>query len=116
MTVEFDIFDALKGLVGNRVYPDVGPADVLKPYATYQQVGGIPLNFVENAVPSKSHGRFQVNVWSTSRAECASLSRQAAAALITGLLAEKMSEPIAMYEEDTKLYGSMQDFGIWYDN
>jgi hypothetical protein len=116
MTVEADIFNRLKALVSNRVYPDVAPEGALKPYITYQQVGGEGVNFMENAVPSKKNGRFQFNVWATTRAEAASLSRQVEDSLVTSpvLLATVMGAPVATYEEDTKLYGTRQDFGIWF--
>lgn len=116
MTVEADIFNRLKTLVSNRVYPDVAPVGAAKPYITYQQVGGEGVNFMENAVPSKKNGRFQFNAWATTRAEAASLSRQVEDSLVTSpvLLATVMGAPVAIYEEDTKLYGTRQDFGIWF--
>lgn len=115
MTTETLLVDALKTLVANRVYPDVGPVGVLKPYITYQQVGGQPVNFLESTTPSKSNGRFQINVWADTRAAAALLAKQVTAALrgTAALQTTVLGEPVATYEEDTKLRGTRQDFSFW---
>ena len=40
MTIETAIYDALKGLVGNRVFPDFAPLGTVRPFITYEQAGG----------------------------------------------------------------------------
>jgi hypothetical protein len=116
MTVEADIFNALKGLVTNRVYPDVAPSGAAKPYITYQQVGGVPVNFLESAVVGKRNGRFQFNVWADTRLAAATLSRQVEDALVTSaaLHGFVLSAPVADYQEDLLLYGTRQDISIWF--
>lgn len=116
MTVEADLFAAIKSLTANRVYPDVAPVDAAKPYITYQQVGGEAVNFMESAAPGKRNGRFQINCWAETRVAAMSLARQAEDALIesTTLRAYVLGAPVAIYEEDTKLYGTRQDFSIWF--
>lgn len=115
MTAESLLFDALKGLVSDRVYPDIAPAKVTKPYITYQQVGGAAVNFVSGETPSKSNGRYQVNVWSTSRTATALLAKQIEQALrsASALQTTVLGAPVADYEPDTQLYGSRQDFSFW---
>jgi hypothetical protein len=117
MTVEADLFSALKGLVSNRVYPDVAPSGAVAPYITYQSVGGAGVNFLESAVPSKENGRFQINCWADTRAAASALSKLARNALVTSdvLRATAMGGPISNYDEDTLLYGTMRDFSIWFD-
>jgi hypothetical protein len=116
MTVEADIFTALKGLVGNRAYPDIAPANAAKPYITYQQVGGAAVNLLANAPAGKRNGRFQVNVWASTRAEASNLARQVEDALVAddALKAFVVGAPISIYEEEVLLYGTHQDFSIWY--
>lgn len=115
MSVESDIFAVLCALVANRVYPDVAPEGVAKPYFTYQQVGGPPINFL-NGIPDKRSGRFQINVWSATRSQAMTLIRQAedALRLSSALNASTQGGAVALYEEDTKLYGARQDFGITF--
>jgi hypothetical protein len=117
MSVEADIFTALKGLVANRVYPDVAPDAVLRPFIVYQQVGGTAVNFVEPAVPGKKNGRFQVSVWADTRSAAATLARQVEDTLrvVPDLQTTVLGAPMAVYEEDTKLRGSMQDFSFWFN-
>lgn len=117
MTVEAALFAALRGLVGDRAYPDVAPAGVGMPYIVYQQVGGRSFSFLERAVLSKKNGRFQVVVWSKTRAEAAAIGLQIESALIvnTAFQASPLGAPIADFDEDTELRGSRQDFEIWSD-
>jgi len=117
MTVEADIYNSVKSLVGNRVYPDVAPAGAQLPYITYQQVGGDAVSFLERAMPSKKHGEFQINVWCATRLEAASLILQieAAIALSTAFQAEAKMAPIAGYSEEANVYGYFQHFSIWSD-
>jgi hypothetical protein len=76
LSLESDLFDALKGLVGNRVYPDIAPQAVARPYIVYQQVGGRGVNFVDPTVPSKKNARIQVAAWADTRAAASALGRQ----------------------------------------
>lgn len=117
MSVESLIFDTLTGFVSGRVYPDIAPQGVTAlPRITYQQVGGQGLNFVEAAPVGKKNGRFQVNVWGGTRLQVAALARQVEDALRaeSRLYTTVLAAPIATYEPDTKLYGSMQDFSFWW--
>ena len=116
MSVESLIFDTLKGLVASCVYPDVAPALSAKPYVTYQQVGGVPVNFLDPTVPGKKRSRFQINVWGDTRSEVSALAGQVEDALraVVALQTAIEGAPIATYEPDTKLRGSMQDFSFLY--
>jgi hypothetical protein len=123
MTVETDIFNALKDLVptnddGRRgVWPDIAPAGVKRPYITYQQIGGQAVSFVERAVCSKKNGRFQINCWADTRAAATDMALQIEAALVmaTSMQATPIGAISAVYEEDTRFYGTRQDFSIWSD-
>lgn len=117
MSLESDIFDALKALVSNRCYPDVAPAGAAKPYIAWQQVGGTATNFLEGTMPSLRNARIQVACWATTRTAAADLARAAEAALVTSttLRAYVLGAMTADHEEDTQLYGTRQDFSIAYD-
>lgn len=117
MSVESKLFALLKALVDNRVYPDISPAGTDKPYITYQQVGGAAFSFTEGILPGIKNGRFQVNVWGVSRAAVSALALQAEQAIVESMTiqAQPLGAPSAIYEPDTKLYGSRQDFTVWSD-
>lgn len=115
MTVESDIYTALKVLVSNRCFPDVAPISTVRPYITYTQIGGEAIGYMENTVPDGKHGRFQVNVWADTRASASSTMLAVEAALIqaTAFSARPVSAPSSDYDHDMNLYGSMQDFSVF---
>ncbi|MFM0326086.1 DUF3168 domain-containing protein [Caballeronia glebae] len=113
-SAEAIVYGALRGLVGDRCYPDVAPAGALRPYVTYQAVGGRSPNYLSNTVDLQN-ARMQVNVWADSRSVANSIMQSAIAAL-TGpaIKATTIGAPVSTYEADTKLYGSREDFSIWF--
>jgi hypothetical protein len=117
MTVESDIFDGLKGLVSNRCFPDFAPVSTQRPYITYIQIGGEAVSFIENTVPSKKNGMFQVNVWAESRAQATqvALAIEAVMVISTAFQARPLSAVIADFDPDIPVYGTRQDFSIWSD-
>ena len=115
MTVEADIFTALKGLVGNRCFPDFAPLSTVRPYITYVQIGGEALSYIEDTLPNGKYGRFQVNVWADTRASASSVMLLVEAALIqaAAFQARPLSAPSSTYDHDSIVYGSMQDFNVF---
>jgi hypothetical protein len=115
MTVQTDIVAALTSLVAGRIYPNVGKQGGAKPYITYQQVGGVPVNFLAG-IPDKRNGRFQFNAWADTDAAAATLIRQVedAVRLSTTLRATTEGGAVGGYEPETKLHGYRQDFSIWF--
>lgn len=118
-SAESTVFAAIKALVPNgdgtfRVYPDVAPAVVLHPYITYQAAGGQSPNYLSNTVDLQN-ARMQLNVWADSRSAATALMQSVISAL-TGqaVKATTIGAPVSSYEPDTKLYGSRQDFSIWF--
>lgn len=119
MSVETQIYTALKNLVSNRVYRDIAPPEVTTlPRITFQQVGGDAINFLSGDRPSKKWARVQVNVWGSRRDDVMALARQVEDTLrgTVALGTTVMGAPIAVYENDTRLYGSHQDFSFSYDD
>lgn len=115
MSLEGDLRTLLADLVDGHLYPDTPPDVPVFPYITYQQVGGTPLWFKEKAKPSHKHARLQINVWSRTRVEANRLARQIEDRFMTGAVnSEPYGGAVALYEEKLKLFGTRQDFGVWY--
>lgn len=113
-TVESIVDAALVALAGGRVYPDVAPAGAPTPYIVYQSVGGVDETTFDGT-DTLQNSRMQVAVWSATRAEAASIIKQVRAALTAEPVAGvPIGAPVSVYEDGTKLYGSRQDFSIWY--
>lgn len=115
MSLESQLYDALKGLVANRVFPDVAP-DAALPYITYQQVGGEAINFTDGTMPDRSNARVQINVWAATRLEASQIGAavESAVRAAAALQPTVLSARVALYDADTKSRGTMQDFSLWY--
>lgn len=114
MTVEADIRTALVA-VCPRVFPDFAPVSTMRPYITYQQVGGQALNYLEATAPNLKHGDFQINVWADTRASAASVALQVEAAMraATAFSARPASAPVSDFDAEIPVYGSRQDFSVF---
>lgn len=111
---EQTLFTTLSPLVSGRVYPDLAEFTTEKPYITYQQVGGRPINYIE-AIPSdKKHVRLQINVWATTRLEAMMLIRNIEDTLVQSMQATVESAPVAEYEPAIQLRGARQDFSFMF--
>ncbi|MFM2465150.1 DUF3168 domain-containing protein [Paraburkholderia sp. RL17-368-BIF-A] len=108
------VYAALKALAGGRVYPSVAPAGVARPYIVYQGVGGQDETTFDGS-DSLQNRRVQVVAWSTTADEADLINKQVRAALSgEPVLGVPIGAPVDDYEDDTKLYGTRQDFSIWY--
>lgn len=119
MSVEAQIYASLKSLVDNRVFRDV--ASQTNPALNrivFQQVGGESVNFLEGGRPSKKNARFQITCWGSRRDDVMALSRRVEDTLrtVTALSPTVLGAAIAVYDEETKSYGAIQDFSLWYDD
>jgi Protein of unknown function (DUF3168) len=115
MSIESTVYATLQGLVAGRVYPDVAPENTVRPYCTYQAVGGTAINFMDQAQPGRVNARVQVNVWADTRGQASVLARQAEDALrgVAALQTTVLGAPVSIYETDTRLRGTQQDFSFW---
>lgn len=111
---ELIVATALANIIPGRVYPDIAPANAVRPYITYQQAGGQSPNIMNGGIGIQN-SRMQVNVWAESRAAAGPIMQNIIAALSTDAVkASTIGAPVSIYEPDTKLYGSRSDFSIWY--
>lgn len=109
------ILQAALETLSARVFPDIAPEGTQRPYITWQAIGGKPVNFIDPTVPSKKNARVQVNVWADTRLEAATIAEQIEDTLrgIAALHTTVLGAPTSIYEPETKLKGSMQDFSFW---
>lgn len=113
MTAEAVVYGALQALASGSVFPDIAPAATPAPWVTYQSVGGVDYATVDSETPSLFNSRMQINVWSKTRAEAASIMKQVYAALVNpAVKGVPVGAPVSTFEADTLLYGSRLDFSI----
>jgi hypothetical protein len=98
----------------DRVYPQVAPDDVPRPYIVYQQV---TVNS-ENVLSGRTgliNTRLQVDVYATTYAQ-AHQTANAVNALMDSWAIQNV--PILaqdIYESEVKLHRVMTDFSVWHD-
>ena len=115
MTVESDLFGLLKGLVGNRCFPDFAPLGTARPFITFEQTGGDALSFLDGSLPDKKNGRFEIGVYADSRASCAAIALQVESVMAeaTAFQASAIHAPISDYADEVKIYSSTQNFSVF---
>lgn len=117
MRIEAWLTQNLGALVENRIYSDTTPEGTIiaKPTVIIQQVGGEAFWWVEGTQPEHEHSRMQIEVWSKSRVSSNAIARQIEKVLSeSGLAAQPYGTFTAIYDESLLLYGTRQQFGIWY--
>lgn len=114
MSIEAKLYTTLSPLFGGRVFPDFAPTGTAKPYCTYQQVGGKPVNFMGAESSDKKNARIQINVWAETRLSAQSLIRQIEdLAVQAPLLGSIESGAVATFDEANQVRGARQDFSFW---
>lgn len=117
MSVESDLVAAMTPLVGTgHVYRGIPPQGVtFLPRITYQNVGGVALNFLERAVIGKRNARVQVNGWAANPSAALALANNIEATLRTDatLQVTVLGAWVQTDEPENQLFGSRQDFSLW---
>lgn len=113
MTLEADLTGVLKGKCP-RVHADVAPLGTPKPYLTYQGIGGQSWHYLENTLADNRNTLMQVSAWAANREAALALIREIEPVLMaaTEFQATPQSEPMSLYDEETKTYGSVQRYFI----
>jgi hypothetical protein len=108
------VLNAIGALAAGCVYPDIAPDNSGRPYITFQAVGGQSPNFLDGKADIQNT-RMQINVWANARMEAIDLVKNVGQ-LLTGAPVNgvPISAPVSSYDPVAKLYGSKQEFSIWY--
>lgn len=112
--IEEDIHEALEPLFGDRVYPDTAPQGAVRPFCTFQQVGGQAPNTLCGGTTQRN-GIFQFNVWGKTREQSSDLMRQAEV-ILTGTTLRGVAQAalVARWDPTTRTYGAQQDISFWF--
>lgn len=115
MTIETDIQAVLDPLVGARVFPDDAPYGTPRPFICYEQAGGDALRYVDNTLPNKKHGRFEIGVYADTPAQRSALALQVEEVIsaAAAFQATAIHAPIHDYANDVKIYSSIQNFSVF---
>lgn len=97
-----------------RVHVGTAPESTVKPYVTWQHVGGESLRYVDNTAAAQRKPDIQVNTWGETPLQAFSLSLDIEEALCAaaGFVAKPHSEPIGAYDDANVASGYLQTFTI----
>jgi hypothetical protein len=123
MTIQSDLFAALgqyaglSALVGTRIYPDVAPEDVVRPYVVWQEVATVPVNGIDGH-HSLNNYRIQIVSLDTTalRARAVAVQVRAAMAAAIAFKSIEVDFGTADFEVGSKVFGMRSDFSVWYRN
>lgn len=116
MTLE-DKLTALLRTVCPRTWSDFAPVNTVRPYLTYQQIGGEAVTFIDSTQPSKENATIQISIWADSRPDAKALIKQVEAVLVAAV--DPQCEPLSAasndFDADMPRYSSRQDWSVWAD-
>lgn len=111
MSIESMTFTTLSILVGGRVYPSGSvPSPIVAPYIVYQSITDRPQNTLNNGVV-KRNKRLQIDGYGTTFSAVKTLEAAIQIAMVQ-IGIEIMTQ--TLYEPDTKLNRTLQEYSCWY--
>ena len=115
MTLDTSIYSLLGPLVGGECYPNKTGPNPAYPLIIYQGVGGVAIDFLDQSAAPDDNARVQVIIWSRTKLEASALAKQVRDVLLgSSMRVKTMAAAISMSNHLLDLYGSRQDFSIWY--
>ena len=113
--IQNDVFDTLKGLVGNRCYPAGRvPDGAGRPFIAYQTVSEVPDNVLSGS-GSKTDSRIQVDVYADTYDAVRTAFASVKAAMLAAAFPCVLVNAIDFFEDDADLHRVSADFSIRHD-
>ena len=111
--IQEQLFTALSGVVGGRVFPNIAPNNIAKPYLVYSRVASTPENTLADGVPVENT-RVQIDCLDTTYADVIALAQAVKAAMKASGLTNLLLLEQDQYEPDALLHRVILDFSIWH--
>ncbi len=115
MTIQEQLFDWLAGTTaaGERLYPQIAPDGVIKPYAVYRRIASAPENVLAGS-SGLTNSRIQIDVYASTYAQSQSVAHAIALQMANWSIQNVCLGFQDFYEEDAKLHRVMTDFSVWH--
>ena len=110
--IQQDLFAALAGVAGGRVFPNVAPNNVSKPYVVYARVSSAPENTLADGAPIENT-RLQVDCFDTTYAAVVALAETVKAAMKSSAITHVLLLEQDQFEPEALLHRVILDFSIW---
>lgn len=113
MSLEADFVAVLQACCP-RVFPGSAPPTAPRPFVTWEQIGGDPARYVDNAPMAKRLAQLQVDTWAATKTEATQLAREIEDALCaaTVITARPVAGQSGRQEEYVDAYGVTQEFEV----
>ena len=111
--IQEQLFTALSGVAGGRVFPNVAPNNVQKPYVVYMRVASQPENTLADGIPVENT-RLQIDCFDTTYAAVTTLAENIKAALRASAITSVLLLEQDQFEPDAQLHRVILDFSIWH--
>jgi hypothetical protein len=112
MTIESQIFDALKSLVNNKVYPIVIPQKATMPAVVYNRIATNAQNVLAGGA-TIDQIRFQVDTYATTFAAARTLAAQVRLAMEGAIFKATLQSELDFFEDEINYYRISQDYYVW---
>lgn len=104
-------------LVAKRIYPQIAPQPLTKPYVVYAVVSDEPLNSLQGDTSGLGSARVQIDCYATSYRDVQAVADAVDAVLkARNVYNDSSSLRLSrrdLYESDTKLHRVSADYSIW---
>jgi hypothetical protein len=110
--IQQDLFAALSGVAGGRVFPNVAPNNVQKPYVVYARVSSAPENTLADGAPIENT-RLQVDCFDTTYAAALALAAAVKTAIKSSAITHVLLLEQDQFEPEALLHRVILDFSIW---
>ena len=110
--IQQDLFAALAGVAGGRVFPNVAPNNVQKPYLVYARVSSAPANTLADGAPVENT-RLQVDCFDTTYAAALALAEAVKTAIKSSPIIYVLLLEQDQFEPEALLHRVILDFSIW---
>ena len=111
--IQQDLFAALAGVAGGRVFPSVAPNNVQKPYVVYARVSSAPENTLTDGAPIENT-RLQVDCFDTTYAAVVALAETVKDAVKSSAITHVLLLEQDQFEPEALLHRVILDFSIWH--
>ena len=111
--IQEQLFTAISGVAGGRVFPNLAPNDVQTPYLVYLRVASVPENTLADGVPI-DNTRVQIDCFDTTYAAALTLAESVKAALRASNITFVLLMEQDQFEFDALLHRVILDFSIWH--
>ena len=111
--IQEQLFAALAGVAGGRVFPNVAPNNVQKPYVVYMRVASSPENTLADGIPI-DNTRMQIDCFDLTYAGVTTLAETVKTALRTSAITNVLLLEQDQFESDALLHRVILDFSLWH--